>query len=243
MTKIFAHRGASKQYPENTMLAFEAAYLQGANGIELDVQMTKDGVLVVIHDETLDRTTNATGWVKDYTYREIQHVDASYTFTQFLGRCPIPKLEEVLSWAKKRQPFFLNIELKNSVIDYFQLEEKVVDMVKQFRLEDRVILSSFNHYSLVRLHRIAKDIETAILYSEWLYEPWDYCKKIGVNGLHPHYRSLKNELVIKEAKKHNVPIRPYTVNKMKDIERFFRLEVEAIITDFPEKAIQKKSVN
>lgn len=239
MTKIFAHRGASQEYPENTMLAFEAAYEVGTDGIELDVQLTKDGVAVVIHDEMLDRTTNATGWLCDYTFEELQDVDAAYKFNKFFGRSSIPTLESVLKWAKaKDRPFLLNIELKNSVVNDPLLEKKVIDLIKKYEMEPFVILSSFNHYSLMKIERMNTGVETAILYSEWLYEPWNYSKQLGIKSLHPHYRSLQEDFIVKKAKQSGVLIRPYTVNKEKDIKRFIQLGVDAIITDYPQKAIK-----
>ncbi|WP_044896397.1 glycerophosphodiester phosphodiesterase [Bacillus alveayuensis] len=240
MTQIFAHRGASREYPENTMLAFEAAYQQNADGIELDVQMTKDGILVVIHDETLDRTTNAAGWVKDYSYAELQHVDASYKFPQYAGQCQIPTLDQVFSWAKRKQSLFLNIELKNSVIEYPHLEKKVIHLIRQFQLENRVVLSSFNHYSLVEVHRLTDEIPTAILYREWLYEPWKYAKQLQSSGIHPHFTSLQKESIIRKAREENISVRAYTVNNLNVMEQLFRWNIPGIITDIPKKALEVK---
>ena len=117
MTKIFAHRGASGTFPENTMEAFKQAAAIGADGIELDVQMAKDGRLVVIHDEKLDRTTSLKGYVKDLTYAEIKRGDASHRFSEKTGSVPVPTLEEVFEWAADAE-FLLNVELKNSIIRY-----------------------------------------------------------------------------------------------------------------------------
>lgn len=223
------------------MLAFEAAYREKANGIELDVQMSKDGVLVVIHDEKLDRTTNASGYVKDYTYRELQHVDASYKFPEFFGMCSIPTLEEVFHWAKSKKHFSLNIELKNNVIRYEKLEEKIIDLIKLYKLEKRVVLSSFNHYSLVHIKELEAEIETAILYSECLYTPWKYAKYIGASSIHPHYKTLLMEPIIQKSQANQISVRAYTVNKPSVMKTFFHQEISAIITDIPQKALEIKN--
>ncbi|WP_044747886.1 glycerophosphodiester phosphodiesterase [Bacillus alveayuensis] len=234
MTKIFAHRGSAGTHPENTMVSFQEAERVGADGIELDVQMTKDGQIVVIHDETIDRTTNGTGWVKEFTYRELRKFDASYKFAGQYGFCPIPLLEEVLSWGKQTKLLF-NIELKNGFIQYERLEEQVIQMIKEYEMEERVILSSFNHNSMARCHRIAPEIETALLYMENLYEPWRYIQAIGASALHPYYVTV-NESFIREAHKHGVAVRPFTINKEAVMKRMFRYHVDAIVTDYPAKA-------
>ena len=117
MTKYFGHRGYSGNYPENTMLAFQKAIEVGAAGIELDVQFSKDGQLVVIHDETLDRTTTGSGRVKDYSLEELKSLDASFKFTGQYGVNPIPTLDEVLSFMADKDAV-TNIELKTGVYEY-----------------------------------------------------------------------------------------------------------------------------
>ena len=111
MTLIFAHRGAAGTYPENTMISFEAAESFRADGIELDVQLTKDGKVVVIHDETVNRTTNGKGAVRNYVYEDLCKLDASYKFRDKVGFCKIPLLEEVLKWIEK-QSCYLILNLK-----------------------------------------------------------------------------------------------------------------------------------
>lgn len=116
MTLIFAHRGAAGTYPENTMISFEAAESFKADGIELDVQLTKDGKVVVIHDETVDRTTNGKGAVRNYLYEDLCKLDASYKFGDKVGFCKIPLLEEVLQWIEKQSCYLiLNLKQQNSI--------------------------------------------------------------------------------------------------------------------------------
>lgn len=229
-TIICAHRGASADAPENTMLAFKEALAQGAEMIELDVQMSKDGYLMVIHDETLQRTTDGQGLVVDYTLEELRKYNAKYTFTE-LDFTAIPTLDEVLAWAVETQ-VELNIELKNGVVRYGKMEEECVRLIKHYAMDERVCISSFNHYSLLKIHQIAPEIRTAILYIAGLVEPWEYAKKIGTHGLHPFFYSVTPELV-EEAHRAGLAVRPYTVDDPERMKSLIELGVDAIITNMP----------
>ncbi|MFD3447804.1 glycerophosphodiester phosphodiesterase [Microbacteriaceae bacterium 4G12] len=236
MTLIFGHRGAAGTYPENTMPSFYAAERLGAQGIELDVQMTKDGVVVVIHDETVDRTTNGKGLVSEYTYEELTKLNASYTFQKKTGFCSIPSLAEVLNWIQTNK-LLLNIELKNNKVAYRGLEEEVITLVRKYELEKRVILSSFNHYSMKKCHGVAPDIETALLYREGPRSPWFYAKKMGASAVHPNYKYISTTL-IERTLAHDIAVRPYTVNNEQKMREFMELNISGIITDYPEVAAQ-----
>ncbi|MFJ8527801.1 glycerophosphodiester phosphodiesterase [Bacillus sp. NPDC094106] len=234
MTLIFAHRGAAGTYPENTMISFEAAESFQADGIELDVQLTKDGKIVVIHDETVNRTTNGKGEVRNYLYEDLRKLDASYKFGEKVGFCHIPLLKEVLEWLQSNQ-LLLNIELKNNKIPYRGLEEEVITLVRKFNLEERVIFSSFNHYSMKKCHMMAPDIQTAILYREGLHSPWAYAQKMGATGVHPNYRYLQ-DAIAELTMECGVDVRPYTINDETVIRKYFDMNISAIITDYPETA-------
>ncbi len=234
-TLIFAHRGSAGTHPENTLEAFQAALEANADGIELDVQLTKDLIPVVIHDETVDRTTNGTGWVKDLTLKEIQALDAGSWFHPTFSTARIPTLEEVLHWISPTS-LLVNIELKNGVIRYPGIEKIVLDLVIELHLTDRVIVSSFNHYSLVEVRRLNADIETAILFMEGLYEPWNYAKSIGANALHCFLPVAVPEL-LSGAYQAGTPVRPFTVNDDQHIQALIKGGCSAIITDWPEKAV------
>jgi glycerophosphoryl diester phosphodiesterase len=240
MTLIFAHRGFASAYPENTMKAFAQAAIAGADGLELDVQMTKDGELVVIHDEKVDRTTDGKGFVKDFNLKDLRKLDAGYNHPAMEKKEPIPLLEEVLEWLAEKN-LICNIELKNSVIPYEGMEEKVISLVRKYMLSDRIILSSFNHYSIVYSYRHAPDIEIAPLLSEGLYMPWIYAESIRAKGFHPHYRAATNE-IIKAAIDFGIDVRPYTVNKEAELERLFKVNCSAVITDDPAKAIKIRNI-
>ena len=235
VTLIFGHRGYAAVYPENTMISFIEAYHAGADGIELDVQLTADGEIVVIHDATVDRTTDAEGYVRDFTLEEIQKCNAANNSktVEFAG---IPTLREVMEWLSTNK-LLLNIELKNGVFLYPGMEEKVIEMIREYGMEKRTILSSFNHYSMVYCHRLAPEIETAPLYSDGLYMPWIYASSIKAKGIHPKYKAAPNE-VIEESIKAGISVRPYTVNRKSDMKRLFQVGCTAFITDDPDKAVQ-----
>jgi glycerophosphoryl diester phosphodiesterase len=241
MTLIFAHRGFSALNPENTMKAFIEAEKAGADGVELDVQMTKDGELVVIHDEKIDRTTDGTGFIKDLTYKDLKKFNAGHKFKKWFQKIPIPSLEEVFEWMSSNQ-LTCNIELKNGIISYVGMEEKVIDLIRRYGLTNRIIISSFNHYSIVYSYRLAPDIETAPLISESLYMPWVYAKSIKAKGIHPKYfRGLED--VFKLSIANGISVRPYTVNNEASLKRLFAIDCSAVITDDPLKAIRIRNKN
>lgn len=239
MTLILAHRGYAAAFPENTMKAFTEAAKAGADGLELDVQMTKDGELVVIHDEKIDRTTNGTGFVKDYNLKDLRKFDAGFNHKTLVKKEPIPLLEEVLAWLAETD-LVCNIELKNSIIPYDGMEAKVISLIRDFDLSDKIIISSFNHYSIVYSYRLAPEIEIAPLLSEGLYMPWIYAQSIRAKGFHPHWRAAPDEIV-KASLESGIQVRPYTVNKESELERFFKVNCSAIITDDPAKAKKIKA--
>ncbi|MCY9375446.1 glycerophosphodiester phosphodiesterase [Bacillus sp. T17B1] len=238
MTKIFAHRGASGQYPENTMLAFEKGIEAGVDGIELDVQLTKDGRMVVIHDERLDRTTSLKGFVKDTVYDVIMTANAAAGHDHTYSDIKVPLLEDVLSWAYKKD-FLINIELKNSVIRYEGMEEKVLEAVKRFNIEERIILSTFNHESLALCAQLAPHIERAALTSDVLYQADQYITSIPASGYHPKLNSPGTaDEVLKKMRNSSIKVRPYTVNRPEDMKRLFEAGADGIFTDFPAKALE-----
>ncbi|EOS54525.1 glycerophosphodiester phosphodiesterase [Paenibacillus barengoltzii] len=229
----FAHRGAAGYYPENTMLAFAKALELGATGIETDVQMTRDGELVLIHDETLQRTAGTPEWVKDLTLTEIKQREAGSWFREEFAGERIPTLEELLDLVRNTDTI-VNLELKTGVVLYPGIEQKVLDTVRRFGLSERIIISSFNHYSLVECKKLAPDIRTGILYMEGLYEPWDYAKRVGADALHAYQYALTPELVA-EAKANGVVYHPFTVNDTKLMQALIAAGVAGIITDYPDR--------
>ncbi|GAB6926058.1 glycerophosphodiester phosphodiesterase [Paenibacillus sp. JCM 10914] len=228
----FAHRGASAVCPENTMAAFAKSLELGATGIETDVQMTKDGKLVLIHDESVTRTTGAEGYVKDYTYHELSRLDAgSWFHASFQGE-RIPLLEELLELTRSKGTI-VNIELKNGAIQYPELEERVIEAVNAYGMAEQVVISSFNHYSLVHCKEIDPGIRTGLLYMEGLYLPWEYAKLAKADALHAYKRAVLPEWVA-EAQKHGVVYHPFTVNQEEEMKALIDAGVAGIITDYPD---------
>ena len=228
---IWAHRGASGFAPENTMPAFECAVREGADGIELDVQSTRDGALVVIHDERVDRTSDGTGYVRDMSLQELLKLNFNRNFPEY-GTVRISLLQEVLEFCRTEK-LSLNIELKNGMYDYPGLEAAVVEAVAKAGMEEQVIYSSFNHYSIERLGAIAPEAKRGILYSDrWINVP-AYGKRLGVNALHPALWHLDDAALIRNAHDKGLSVHVWTVNETDDMKRCHRLGADAIITNFP----------
>lgn len=235
MVKNFAHRGFSGMYPENTLLAFKkACETPGCNGIEMDVQLTKDGECVIIHDEKLDRTChNGTGFVKDYTYEEVKTFDVSYIFADQYGPQGIPSLREYFDLVKDYD-IVTNIELKTSIFEYPGIEQKVLDIIEEYGMKDRVIISSFNHYTVKRIKELCPDMKCGLLTESWLLNVGAYLKNAGMECFHPCFYSLDEE-VVADIKAQNVAINTWTVNEEEDIRYMVQLGVDSIIGNYPDR--------
>ena len=220
--KNFAHRGFSGKYPENTILAFQKALEEGVDGIELDVQLTKDGELVIIHDESVDRTTDGKGLVVSYTLEELKKLDASYIYRGKMGFNPIPTLGEYFELVKD-SPIVTNIELKTGINEYPGIEEKVYAMIQEYHLEDRIIISSFNHYSVMRMKAMAPELVYGFLSDTWIY---DAC-------YHPSVVQLKKEIV-DEAKAQGIVINTWTVNTEEQVRDLYAKGVDTVIGNYPD---------
>ena len=236
MSKIFAHRGFSGKYPENTMLAFEKAVEIGVDGIELDVHLTKDNELVIIHDEDVKRTTDGEGLVKDMTLEELRKLDASATFVGQYGVNPIPTLREYFELVKDT-PIITNIELKTGVYEYHTIEQRVIDMVREFGLSEKIIFSSFNHFTVKRCEEIAPEIKRGFLTGDWLYDFGKYTAERNVQCCHPWHVSLSEETV-KEMHEAGSEINTWTVNEYEDIKKLSAWGVDSLIGNFPDRMIE-----
>lgn len=189
MTKIYGHRGAKGIYPENTCLSFMKAIEFGVDGIELDVHLTKDGEVVVIHDETLDRTTSGTGWIKDLTLAEIKKVSAGSRYAHLpdydatWDKEKVPTLKEVLQLLAP-YPVELNIELKTNMVAYHHIEEKVHNLVEQYGKGRKVVYSSFHLPTILRMREINSKANIAWLLNEGISLPEDFMKTFHLEALH-----------------------------------------------------------
>ena len=226
--KIFGHRGYSGKYPENTLKAFEMAVEMGADGIELDVQMSKDGQLVVIHDEMIDRTSNGKGWVKDYTYEELLTFNFNQLYPE-MGWMKIPLLSEVYELIKPTD-LMINVELKTGIV-FYPIEEKVLALTKEYGLEDRVIYSSFNHESILKIKELKKDAQCAFLYADGTLDMDEYALKYHIEALHPALYNLQYKDFVAKCHKKGIPLRVWTVNEPQYILFAQQLQVDTIITN------------
>lgn len=243
--KIWAHRGCSQRYPENTLIAFaKAAAIKNLEGIELDVQLTRDGELVVIHDERVDRTTEGIGYVRDFTLSQLKklHIYAGDNPSQ-----SIPTMEEVFDLleaylkpnSKAGQGLKLNIELKNNVYPYDGMEEKIVGIVHKRGLQDAVVYSAFYAKSLARLKTLDAKAELGILdtkASDCIYKLKGGC---GAAAIHPFWKSI--DITAEELKEYTVrawmsghlyPERP-TGTKL-ELTHFEEMGITDIILNEPE---------
>ena len=230
-----AHRGYSGRYPENTRIAFEAAVQQTqCDGFESDVHFTKDGKLVIIHDPVLDRTTNGTGFVKDYTYEELLRLDlGSWKGKEFAGQ-RIMLWHELLEFCRDTNKI-CNLEIKNYEVFYEGIEKAVIEEIERYQMQDRVFLSSFNHVSMEACKRINPEIEVGLLYDKPLYQTSYYISRTISDCVHPRYTVLQYEPhLVEDFHKMGKKVNVWTANDGQDILDMVNLGVDSIISNFPD---------
>lgn len=235
--EIWGHRGASGYAPENTLSAFQLAVEQGANGVELDVQMTKDAQIVVCHDETINRTSDGSGYIKDMTLEQLKQ----FNFGNGHGtEEKIPTIDEVLEvlGAYSLPDFTINIELKNNVYQYYGMEERLLDIVHRKGFDRKVLYSSFNHFSMQKIKAIKPDARVGLLYSDGFVQMPEYCKALGIPILHPNIYTFLGSDIAKKCEEENIQVNVWTVNDDDDFERLARMNIHAIITNYPKEAIK-----
>lgn len=240
--KIFAHRGFSGEYPENTMLAFKKAAETGCEGIELDVQLTKDLVPVIIHDERIDRISSGRGRVCDYTFDELRSFSFGYPdkFGDKFSDEKIPCLEEYLEWlAEEASQIITNIELKNSVYYYGGMEQMVIDMVRKYNLLERVIISSFNNASVLKCKEMEASLKTGFLLEGAIGNPGVYTREFGVDYYHPSMEFLTEEHV-KNCSENGIGVNVWTVNEKDEFLKMKKWGVSLVFTNYPDRG--KKAV-
>ena len=192
---IWAHRGCSYRFPENTLSSFAAACLLDITGIELDVQLSSDGVPVVIHDERVDRTTNGTGWVRDMTLEQLKSLSIEQNLESGAECERIPTLDEVLDLVEepcKTRGLLVNIELKTSEIRYEGIEEKVLGMVRERGLEQSIVWSSFLPASVERIIQLDRHAETGVLDTA-ASDCLSTARRIGAKAIHPFVDAIDVE--------------------------------------------------
>jgi len=235
---VVAHRGFSGAAPENTLAAFRQAIEIGSDMIELDIQLSKDGRIVVMHDETLERTTNGRGKVVDHTLKELKKLDAGSCFGPEFSGERIPTLQEVLDLAKGR--VLVNIEIKNPTHGQYpitDLADKSFQAVKKAGMLDRVIFSSFNPVSLEHIQKIESRAWVALLF----HRPWNSFLEM-TRGKEYEVLNLRNIHLTKEkisqVHKEGMKVNVYTVNTEEELEQFVRWGADGIITNYPDRLIR-----
>ncbi|MCR5774144.1 MAG: glycerophosphodiester phosphodiesterase [Lachnospiraceae bacterium] len=231
---IWGHRGASGYAPENTLPAFKLAADMGADGIELDIQQTKDGVIVVCHDETVNRTSDGVGWIKDLTFDELRKLDFSNGDQAYEG-VRIPAIEEVFDLLEPTS-LTINIELKTGIVFYDRIEEKILELTGNKNWRDRVIYSSFNHYSILKIKELDPDAKVGLLYADGPIDMPGYGKSHGVDALHPALYNLQYPNYMQDCRKYGLDVNVWTVDSKEYLQICKEYGVNAVITNYPAKA-------
>ena len=246
MQKIFAHRGASAYAPENTLEAFDLAVKMGADGVELDVHMTKDGELVVAHDEEIGRVSNGIGLIKNMTVSDLKKYRFSRTHPEYRD-ATIPTLREVYEFLKPTG-LYINTELKTSRVRYEHMEEKCVKLADELGMSDRVLYSSFNTASLRLIKRIDPSARVGLLRTpigkindRKVIDPWNLAHLLGIDAIHPHFSEL---LLYDEADKAHakgMQVNVWTVNEEEDMRKCLAAGADMLIGDYPDHMVKVRA--
>ena len=231
--EIWAHRGASDVAPENTLPAFELAVRRGADGIELDVQRTADGHLVVCHDETVERTSDGQGAIVDLTLAQLRSLDFSAGMDGFPGT-RIPLLAEVLELMRPTN-LLVNVELKDSEEAYPGMADEALRLAADLGMSERVLWSSFNHQTLRAIRDADPDARTGVLVVEPLVDIWHYAERLGAQAVHPYFRSLRfMPDAVDRCHAGGVQVNVWTVNTPEQLADMTALGVDAVISNVPD---------
>jgi len=234
-TKIIAHRGFSDIAPENTLSAFEKAIEIGADYFEVDVHQTKDNVLVVIHDKTIDRTcsNNKTGKISELNFSDLQNVRVGFSckFGNEFSNEKIPTLKEALEFAKGK--IKVCVELKAD-----EIENKVVELLNELDMINQVIVFAFNDKSLVKIKNLNPEIKTLFLKNHTNIKTLDFVKEIHANAIGVGYDTKITKEFILYAHKNNIKVFKWTVNKEQEMKELIDLNIDGIITNRPDLALK-----
>jgi glycerophosphoryl diester phosphodiesterase len=229
---IIAHRGASGEAPENTLAAFQLAIEQGCDALELDIQLSFDGKLMVCHDSTVNRTTNGSGRIVDIDSSHLRTFDVGNWFNKKFKGQQIPFLAEVFEMIP--QDIMVNVEIKMIPEYENKIEQKLVDLLIEIDRLSNVVISSFDHSCLVKLMKMEPRAKIGLLYQQKLFNPVEYAALLNVPvfSLHPHYKSINEHDIIK-AKSCGISVYPWTVDHIKDMRKLIKKGVAGIITNYP----------
>ncbi|TLQ04656.1 glycerophosphodiester phosphodiesterase [Pediococcus stilesii] len=235
ITQIIAHRGSKGTRPENTLAAFNQAIDDGADGIETDVHLSSDGELIIIHDETVNRTTNGEGRVFDKTLIELKQLDAGAYFSEKYINERIPTLEEVVDLLDQRKyRGIFNLELKTDKIKYPGIEYKVYDFFKNRSIRFHLVYSSFNPKTVSTMHKLQPDVEVASLFKINTKAARKFIRHKIIQEWHPSITWVRSHRFFLP----HVALRPWTVNSAEDIRYCCKKRFKGIITDYPARALK-----
>lgn len=230
---VFGHRGSKAYAPMNTLESFELALAQGSHGIELDVHRSKDGYPVIVHDFTVDSTTDGKGFVTDKTLAELKALDAGSWFSEAFRGVKVPTLDEVFELIGKKM--IVNVEIKSLFTSETDgVEQVVVDCIRRHSLQDNVIVSSFNPYTLIRFRALMPDCAIGFLYEKNV--PMDthaVLRGHSYEAYHPHHVLIDEALVHMTHQQGRV-LNTWTVNDPEDARRLSSWGVDCLITDKPD---------
>ena len=232
--KIFAHKGASGYAPENTLIAIKKAIEMKVDGIEIDIQLTRDGRIVLMHDWKVDRTTTGRGYVYELDFDYIRTLDAGQWFTKdFIGEV-VPTLEEVLDILP--QDMMLNIEIKDTARHHSKIEEKLLEVLKKYPDKfENIIVSSFHHDKIKKLQELEPKLKLALLTNSEFIEIEKY---LSNNGLKPYSYHPELDLISKKdveiLHENGIKVFVWTVNKEEDLAYLEKLGVDGVITNYPD---------
>ena len=233
---VIAHRGASLFAPENTLEAFALAIDQGAHAIEVDAKLTRDGVVILHHDRTLERTTNGTGAIHRSTLEELKQLNAAVNFKDWEEEVRIPTLDEV--FARFGNDILWNVELTNYATPWDALPQEVIKVIQRWKLEESTLISSFNPIALQKTKSRAEHIPRALLISGSMDGTINrFLRKVlDHQFIHPSWEDLSSQQLEKLLRQ-NRRINVWTVNSLSTVSTLLRFGVHGIITDDPPMAL------
>ena len=240
-TKILAHRGASAYAPENSLEAFSLAIEMNAHGIELDIYETADDKLVIHHDNNIKRMSGIDAKISETDLATLRSYNFAGEMGEKFGFVKIPTLEEVLDLFKPTD-LIINIEMKEGSVNYIRAIDA---LVREYKMEERILYSSFDHFKLKKVKEINPSAKTGALYSFNMACPWEYAKAAGFDALHPSYDQIykfDQEFginYIAEAHALGIEVNPWTADKPGIIRHLADLGADHIITDVPDIALRK----
>jgi len=236
-TRVIAHRGFSGAAPENTIAAVRAAIDVGADMAEIDVTLTSDGEVVIIHDKTLQRTTNGGGEILQFSLADLGQLDAGSWFSKTFAGERIPTLDAMLAEVDDR--ILLNVEIKSEAVG-LGVVEKVAAAIRARGMTDEIVVSSFSPTALEKMHALAPEIRTAVLYNKDLHEgmdPVEIVTGVGATVFNIKRVRLTPEM-LQRCHDNGIPVGVYTVNKKRHMRRTITLGVDAVFTDHPDRMLE-----